>query len=102
MNLLLVTVRGMLILNESITDDIRATEKYKEYEKVFVQVDVPTIQPQPVESTQGTNMTLSAHRIRTPTTIAQKKRKNVAGETSLLIVQIWARSGFEGIEEFLL
>ncbi|GKC30223.1 mediator of RNA polymerase II transcription subunit 22A-like protein [Tanacetum coccineum] len=97
-----VTVRGMLILNESITNDIRATEKYKEYEKVFVQVDVPTIQPQLVESTQGTNRTPSAHRIRTPTTIAQKKRKNVAGETSLLSVQIWARLGFKGIEEFLL
>ncbi|GKD78777.1 hypothetical protein Tco_1341398 [Tanacetum coccineum] len=97
-----VTVRGMLILNESITDDIRAIEKYKEYEKVFVQVNILMIQPQPVKSAQGTNRTPSAHMIRTPTTIAQKKRKNVAGETSLLIVQIWARSGFKGIEEFLL
>ncbi|GKC03284.1 hypothetical protein Tco_0994894 [Tanacetum coccineum] len=29
-----VTVRGMLILDEFITDDIRATEEYKEYMKV--------------------------------------------------------------------
>ncbi|GJX30049.1 hypothetical protein Tco_0238128 [Tanacetum coccineum] len=40
-----VTVRGMLILNESITDDIRATEKYKEYEKVFVQVYISRLNP---------------------------------------------------------
>ncbi|GKB64983.1 hypothetical protein Tco_0921169 [Tanacetum coccineum] len=30
-----VTVRGMLIPNEFITDNIRATEEYKEYMKVF-------------------------------------------------------------------
>nr|GEY91494.1 hypothetical protein [Tanacetum cinerariifolium] len=31
-----VTVRGMLITDEFFTDDIGATEDYKEYEKVFV------------------------------------------------------------------
>nr|GEZ76250.1 hypothetical protein [Tanacetum cinerariifolium] len=31
-----VTVRGILILDEFLTDDIRAAEEYKEYEKVFV------------------------------------------------------------------
>ncbi|GKE35180.1 hypothetical protein Tco_1454502, partial [Tanacetum coccineum] len=31
-----VTVQGMLILDEFITDDILATEEYKEYMKVFV------------------------------------------------------------------
>ncbi|GJV25283.1 hypothetical protein Tco_1377978 [Tanacetum coccineum] len=31
-----VKVRGMLILDEFLTDDIRATKEYKEYEKVFV------------------------------------------------------------------
>nr|GEY70950.1 hypothetical protein [Tanacetum cinerariifolium] len=40
-----VIVRGMLIPDEFITDDIRATEKYKEYIKVFVGVEVLTIQP---------------------------------------------------------
>ncbi|GJX48140.1 hypothetical protein Tco_0273330 [Tanacetum coccineum] len=56
-----VTVRGMLIL------------------------DVPTIQPQPVESTQGTNRTPRATRTPTPTVKSvQKKRKSktVAGESS--------------------
>ncbi|GKD73294.1 hypothetical protein Tco_1331576, partial [Tanacetum coccineum] len=31
-----VKVRGMLILDKFLTDDIRATKEYKEYEKVFV------------------------------------------------------------------
>ncbi|GKB64026.1 hypothetical protein Tco_0920212 [Tanacetum coccineum] len=79
-----VTVRGMLI-HEFITDDICATEEYKEYEKVFVRVDVPTIQPQPVEYTQGTNRTPRATRTPTLTAdAAQKKRKSkeVTGESS--------------------
>ncbi|GJR44446.1 putative reverse transcriptase domain-containing protein [Tanacetum coccineum] len=80
-----VTVRGMLIPDEFITDDIRATEEYKEYMKVFVGVDVPTIQPQPVVSTQGTHRTTpSALRSPTLTTniASKKKRKQVAGEIS--------------------
>ncbi|GJY65228.1 hypothetical protein Tco_0467466 [Tanacetum coccineum] len=64
-----VTVRGILFLGEFLTDDIRATIEYKEYEKVFVRIDVPTIQPQPVESTQGTNRTPRA--TRTPTLTAE-------------------------------
>ncbi|GJX20216.1 hypothetical protein Tco_0222893 [Tanacetum coccineum] len=79
-----VTVRGMLI-HEFITDDIRATKEYKEYEKVFVRVNVPTIQPQPVKSTQGTNRTPRA--TRTPTLTAdaaqnKRKSKEVVGESS--------------------
>nr|GEU50804.1 hypothetical protein [Tanacetum cinerariifolium] len=57
----------------------------KEYETVFVMVVVPTIQPQPVVSTQGTHRTTpSAHRSPTLTTdiASKKKRKQVAGETS--------------------
>ncbi|GJZ84568.1 retrovirus-related pol polyprotein from transposon TNT 1-94 [Tanacetum coccineum] len=82
-----VTVRWMLILDDFLTDDICTTPKYKEYEKVFVGVDVPTIQPQPVESTQGTNWTPSAHRILTlaivvKDVVQKKKRKQVVGETS--------------------
>ncbi|GJS24294.1 hypothetical protein Tco_0452926 [Tanacetum coccineum] len=67
----------------SIKDDIPL--EYKEYEQVFVGVDVPTIQPQPVVSTQGTyRATLSAHRSPTLTTYIapKKKRKQVSGETS--------------------
>ncbi|GJS51321.1 hypothetical protein Tco_0624683 [Tanacetum coccineum] len=64
-----VTVRGMLITNKLFTDDIYATEEYKEYIKMFVGVDVPAIHPQPVGSTQGTNKTPSAHRTPISTTI---------------------------------
>nr|GEV20864.1 hypothetical protein [Tanacetum cinerariifolium] len=42
-----VTVRGMLILNDFLTHDIRETKTYKDYEKEFKGVDIPTIQPQP-------------------------------------------------------
>ncbi|GJT66172.1 zf-CCHC domain-containing protein [Tanacetum coccineum] len=67
----------------SVKDDIPL--EYKEYEKDFFRVDVATIQPQPVKSTQGTNRTPSA--TRTPTPIAkvvQKKRKgkDVAEESN--------------------
>ncbi|GJZ27813.1 hypothetical protein Tco_0572460, partial [Tanacetum coccineum] len=77
----------LLISDEFITDDIRVAEEYKEYGKVFAGIDVPTIQPQLVESTQGTIRTPSAHRIPTPTAIVsnvvqKKKRKQVAGESS--------------------
>ncbi|GKA58913.1 hypothetical protein Tco_0758226, partial [Tanacetum coccineum] len=74
--------KGMLIPNEFLTNDICATIEYKEYEKVFGRVDIPTIQPQPVESTQGINRTPSATGTPTPITIEMKKRKQVAGESS--------------------
>ncbi|GKB82201.1 hypothetical protein Tco_0949096 [Tanacetum coccineum] len=51
--------RTKMLSNEFLTNDIRATKEYKENEKAFIGIDVPTIQPQPVESTQG--------KIRTPT-----------------------------------
>ncbi|GKC48313.1 hypothetical protein Tco_1066035 [Tanacetum coccineum] len=77
----------MLIPDEFITDDIHATEEYKEYIKVFVGVDIPMIQPQQIVSTQGTHRTTpSALRSPTLTTdiASKKKRKQVAGETSSL------------------
>ncbi|GKB20917.1 hypothetical protein Tco_0854840 [Tanacetum coccineum] len=42
-----VTVRGMLIPDALLTDEIRATDDYKEYEMVFVNVVVLMNQPQP-------------------------------------------------------
>nr|GEY67359.1 hypothetical protein [Tanacetum cinerariifolium] len=39
-----VIVKEMLIPNEFLTDDICTTMDYKEYEKVFGRVDIPTIQ----------------------------------------------------------
>ncbi|GKG45219.1 hypothetical protein Tco_0495297, partial [Tanacetum coccineum] len=52
-----VTVQGMLIPDAFLTEEIRATDNYTEYETVFVKVDVPMNQPQPVVSTQGTHRT---------------------------------------------
>ncbi|GJZ65770.1 retrovirus-related pol polyprotein from transposon TNT 1-94 [Tanacetum coccineum] len=47
----------------SIKDDIPLTNNFKEYETVFMKVDVPMNQPKPVVSTQGTHkITPSAHR----------------------------------------
>nr|GEW31187.1 hypothetical protein [Tanacetum cinerariifolium] len=79
------TMRWMLILNEFITDETRATKEYKEYVKVFVRVEVPRIQLQPVVTSQGTHRnTPSAFRSPTLTTdiVSKKKRKQVAKETS--------------------
>nr|GEV00770.1 hypothetical protein [Tanacetum cinerariifolium] len=67
----------------SIKDDIPLD--CKEYETVFVRVDVPMNQPQPIVSTQGTHRTTPrAHKTPTLTTASpqRKKRKQSAGETS--------------------
>ncbi|GKC58173.1 hypothetical protein Tco_1085771 [Tanacetum coccineum] len=80
-----VLFRGMLISNAFLTDEIYATDDYAEYETVFVKVVVPTIQPQPVVSTQGTHRTTpSAYRSPTLTVASPqgKKRKQIARETS--------------------
>ncbi|GKA33757.1 hypothetical protein Tco_0720186 [Tanacetum coccineum] len=72
-----VTVKGMLISDEFLTDDICETREYKDYEKEFVRVDVPMIHPQLVESTQGANRTPSATRTPNPAEdVVQKKRKS--------------------------
>ncbi|GJS57565.1 hypothetical protein Tco_0652349 [Tanacetum coccineum] len=75
----------MLILDASLTIEIRATNDFKEYEMVFRNIVVPVNQPQPVGSTQGTHRT-TPRAYRTPTlTIASpqgKKRKQNARDTS--------------------
>ncbi|GKE25771.1 hypothetical protein Tco_1441155, partial [Tanacetum coccineum] len=38
-----VAVKGMLILNDLLTHDIRKTHEHKDYMKEFVRVDIPTI-----------------------------------------------------------
>nr|GEX71664.1 hypothetical protein [Tanacetum cinerariifolium] len=50
-----VNVRGMLIPKALLADEIRATDDYKEYETVFVNVVVLVNKPQLVVSTQGTH-----------------------------------------------
>ncbi|GKD41577.1 hypothetical protein Tco_1261784, partial [Tanacetum coccineum] len=80
-----VLVRGMLIPDEFLTEEIRATDDFKEYETVFVGVDVPMNQPQPVVSTQGTHRsTPRAHRTPTVSTASPqgKKRKQIVRESS--------------------
>ncbi|GKD34193.1 hypothetical protein Tco_1249702, partial [Tanacetum coccineum] len=54
-----------------------------DYEKEFVRVDIPMIQPQLVESAQGANRTPSATRTPNPANVVQRKRKGkqVVGET---------------------
>nr|GEV71520.1 putative RNA-directed DNA polymerase [Tanacetum cinerariifolium] len=91
-----VTVQGMLISDAFITDENCATKEYKEYEQVFVGVDILTIQPQPVVSTQGTHRnTLSALRSPTLTTdIASKKKRN-----KLLGKQVLLASNIESSKE---
>ncbi|GKE95092.1 hypothetical protein Tco_1579947 [Tanacetum coccineum] len=46
-----VTVRGMLITNDLLTDAIKDTQAYMDYVKKFKRVDVPTIKPGLVKST---------------------------------------------------
>nr|GFD50160.1 hypothetical protein [Tanacetum cinerariifolium] len=50
---------------------------YTDYSKEFVRVDVPTIQPQLVKSTQGANMTPNP----VDDVVHKKKGKRVVGET---------------------
>ncbi|GKF13472.1 hypothetical protein Tco_0054934 [Tanacetum coccineum] len=83
-----VRVRGMLIPNAFLTEEIRATNEYKEYETVFINVNVSMNQPQPIVSTQGTHsddierdeiaeatlLSLALHK----TTIAAKAQENIA------------------------
>ncbi|GJY41304.1 hypothetical protein Tco_0428574 [Tanacetum coccineum] len=58
---------GMRIPPWMITEEMKLTEHYKMYAEVFG-LDVPLIQSQPTESTQGTHRTLSAPRSPNPAT----------------------------------
>ncbi|GJS25297.1 hypothetical protein Tco_0453929 [Tanacetum coccineum] len=80
-----VLVRGMLIPDAFLTKEIRATDDFKEYEMVFVGVDVLMNQLQLVVSSQGTHRsTPRAHRTPTVSTASPhgKKRKQIVGESS--------------------
>ncbi|GJS98293.1 retrovirus-related pol polyprotein from transposon TNT 1-94 [Tanacetum coccineum] len=80
-----VLVCRMLISDEFLTKEICATDDFKEYETVFVRVDVLMNQPQLVVSTQGTHRsTPRAHRTPTVSTASPqgKKRKQIVGESS--------------------
>ncbi|GKF31134.1 hypothetical protein Tco_0100932, partial [Tanacetum coccineum] len=56
---------GMKIPSWMITDEMKLMENYRMYAEAF-RVDVPTSQSHPIESTQGTYRTTSAHRSPNP------------------------------------
>ncbi|GJY27107.1 hypothetical protein Tco_0401833 [Tanacetum coccineum] len=66
-----VLFRGMMIPDALLTNEIRATDDYKEFETVFVALEVPMIQPQPVRK-QSAGET-SSPRKSLKVTIKQKK-----------------------------
>nr|GEU67978.1 uncharacterized mitochondrial protein AtMg00810-like [Tanacetum cinerariifolium] len=74
-----VLVRGMLILDECLTEKIRDTDDFKDYEMVFVRVDVPMNQPQLVVSIQGTHRTTPRAHM-TPTISTTRTSKNVTDD----------------------
>ncbi|GKC51772.1 hypothetical protein Tco_1074517 [Tanacetum coccineum] len=78
-----VIVKGLLIPADLITDEIQDTQEYKDYVKEFVKVDVLMIQPQLVESTQGTYRVPRAPRTPNPVVdiVQKKKGKCAARET---------------------
>ncbi|GJS00988.1 hypothetical protein Tco_0317496 [Tanacetum coccineum] len=80
-----ITVTGMLIPYNLLTDEIRDTQAYKDYEEKYGGVEVPMIQQEPVESTQGTHKTPRATRTPNPNDVVKKKKRKrtpAAGETS--------------------
>ncbi|GJW84915.1 hypothetical protein Tco_0158060 [Tanacetum coccineum] len=88
-----VLFRGMLIPDAFLTEEICAIDDYKEYETVFIGVEVPMNQPQPYVSTQGTHRTTPrAHR--TPTFTAtspqgkKKKERDEIAEATILILTL--------------
>ncbi|GKF73891.1 hypothetical protein Tco_0220223, partial [Tanacetum coccineum] len=71
-----VLVQGMSILNAFLTEEIRATDDFKEHETMCVGVDVLMNQLPPVVSTQGTHRsTPRAHRTPTISTASPKRKK---------------------------
>ncbi|GJU45998.1 hypothetical protein Tco_1203264 [Tanacetum coccineum] len=71
------------IPNDLLTNAIKDTQAYKDYVDVYEGVEVPTIQPELVESTQGTHRTPKATRTPNPVVVQKKKGKQIAGESSL-------------------
>ncbi|GJR75775.1 hypothetical protein Tco_0088140 [Tanacetum coccineum] len=66
-------VRGMLIPNVFLTKEIRTTDDFKEYEMVFVRVDVPMNQPQPGKKRKQTARESSSLQKSLKITIRQKQ-----------------------------
>ncbi|GJU35109.1 hypothetical protein Tco_1183463 [Tanacetum coccineum] len=70
-----VRVRGMLIPDEFMTEEIRATNEFKEYETVFMNVDVTMNQPQVRdEIAKATLLSLTLHK----TALATEAQENIS------------------------
>ncbi|GKA90603.1 hypothetical protein Tco_0812473 [Tanacetum coccineum] len=68
-----VLVRGMLIPNAFLTKEIHAIDDFKEYETVFMNVDVPMNQPQPGKKRKHTTRESSSPQKSLKITIRQQK-----------------------------
>ncbi|GJU09716.1 hypothetical protein Tco_1132112 [Tanacetum coccineum] len=75
-----VTVRGMLIQNDLLTNAIKDTQAYKDYEAKYEGVEVPMIQPEPVESTQGTHRKPRATRTPNPEEEEEKRKTSYSSD----------------------
>ncbi|GKF19552.1 hypothetical protein Tco_0068190 [Tanacetum coccineum] len=77
-------------------------EDFKKYEMMFMGVDVPMEQPQPVVSAQGTHRS-TPRAIRSPTISAspqeRKKRKQTIGESSSIRITIKKKKPIAEAEE---
>ncbi|GJS65003.1 hypothetical protein Tco_0679567 [Tanacetum coccineum] len=71
-----------------ITEDIKLTENYRLYTAVF-SVDVPTTQSQPIESTQGTLRTTSAHR--TPNPVVAEGESSAQKKSTVIRLRLHPR-----------
>ncbi|GJW62070.1 hypothetical protein Tco_0111405 [Tanacetum coccineum] len=78
-----VTVKGMLIPDDLLTDEIQDTQAYNHYKEKYEGVEVLMIQQELVESTQGMNRIPRATSTPNPADVVQKKKgKRAARETS--------------------
>nr|GEY97693.1 zf-CCHC domain-containing protein/UBN2 domain-containing protein [Tanacetum cinerariifolium] len=76
-------IREMLIPNTFLNEEICVTDDFKEYEMMFMNVDILMNQPQLVASTQGTHRSLPrAYRTRALTASPQRKKNNQSVEES--------------------
>ncbi|GJY29737.1 hypothetical protein Tco_0405504 [Tanacetum coccineum] len=69
-----VTVRGMLILDAFLTNEILATDDYKEYETMFVKVVVLMNQPQPGKKRKQSAEEINHHKGLLKVTTSQKNK----------------------------
>ncbi|GJT39905.1 hypothetical protein Tco_0939770 [Tanacetum coccineum] len=79
---------GMRISPWMITEEMKLTEHYKMYAEVFG-LDVPLIQSQPIESTQGTHKTLSAPR--SPNSATETAESSVPKQLTMIRFRLPSR-----------